>query len=79
MVTKQLIKTEIDNVQDEYLEALFKIVKAFGARDNSLATVPEKDQDRLWQTFIQDTYGSFADDQMKRGDQGRYEAREPIE
>jgi hypothetical protein len=79
MVTKQLIKTEIDNVQDEYLEALYKIVKAFGTGNNSLAIVPEKDQEKLWQTFIQDTYGCFADDPIERGDQGGYEAREPIE
>ena len=30
MITKQLLKDEIDQVQDVYLEALYKILKAFG-------------------------------------------------
>ena len=33
MVTKELLKTEIDNVQDEYLEILYK--------DDYLVVVPE--------------------------------------
>ncbi len=28
MITKELIKTEIDNVQDEYLEALYRFIKS---------------------------------------------------
>ncbi len=28
MMTKELIKTEIDNVQDEYLEVLYKFIKS---------------------------------------------------
>ncbi|MCP4372899.1 MAG: hypothetical protein GY797_33060 [Deltaproteobacteria bacterium] len=28
MITKELIKTEIDNVQDEYLEVLYRFIKS---------------------------------------------------
>ena len=28
MVTRELVKTEVDNVHDDYLDVLFKIIKA---------------------------------------------------
>jgi hypothetical protein len=32
-----------------------------------------------WSSFIEQTYGSLADDPIERGGQGRYEVREAIE
>ena len=32
-----------------------------------------------WQSFISETYGCFADDQIERGDQGYFEVRDVIE
>lgn len=32
-----------------------------------------------WHSFLQQTYGSLADDPIERWDQGEYEEREPIE
>ncbi|CAB1078641.1 hypothetical protein D1AOALGA4SA_6377 [Olavius algarvensis Delta 1 endosymbiont] len=29
MITKEIIKSEIDNLKDEYLEILYRIIKAF--------------------------------------------------
>ena len=29
MITKQVLKEEIDHVRDEYLEALYQIIRAF--------------------------------------------------
>jgi len=31
-----------------------------------------------WKEFIESTYGSMADDQIDRGEQGQYEIREDI-
>ena len=35
MVTKETLKKEIDNVQDQYLGVLFKIIKTFEIPDES--------------------------------------------
>ncbi len=66
MVTKELIKAEIDRVQDKYLEVLYKIVQALNVEDLE------------WHDFIAETYGCLADAPIERGDQGQYEIREAI-
>ncbi len=77
MITRELIKAEIDKVQEAYLEALYRIVRAFEAplKGKTTDTIEEVQ----WQQFIAETYGCFADDPIARGDQGRYEIRETIE
>jgi hypothetical protein len=64
MITKQLLKDEIDHVQDAYLEALYKIIKAFGtpvAEENDTYHTEKQPLDTFdaleWQPFIQETYG----------------------
>ncbi|MFN8489700.1 MAG: hypothetical protein U0350_19100 [Caldilineaceae bacterium] len=78
MVTKELLKIEIDQVQDKYLEALYKIIEAFleATRVNNTTTVLDQTIDLPWQDFIEATYGCLADDPLERGDQGVYEIRE---
>lgn len=76
MVTKELLKTEIDNVPEENLGVLYKIIKALeepaGAKENAFKSQAE------WHTFIAATYGSTRDAPLERGEQGSYEAREPL-
>ena len=72
MVTKELIKTEIDKVQDEYLEALYRIVLALRITLSPSEPIPS------WPVFIQKTYGCFADDPIERGNQGVSEIRDAI-
>lgn len=86
MITKQVLKDEIDHVQDEYLEALYTIIKACGlpahkaSQDRLTKASPCTETEVLdWQTFIQETYGCLADDPITRGDQGTYERREEVE
>lgn len=82
MITKELLKTEIDKVQDKYLEALYQIIAAFEVpraampRDRAVTTKGEAESN--WHEFIQATYGSLADAPIARGDQGKYEIREEI-
>ena len=74
MVTKELIKAEIDNVQEQYLEPLYRIIKAFEQGSlQELFTSPDQVD---WATFIAKTYGSFADDPIESIEQGKFEARE---
>lgn len=82
MVTKQLVKDEIDNIPVEHLPMLYKIVLAFeeGSAEwfAKSAGSPESDGERSWSDFVAETYGCFADDPIERGDQGQYEDREPL-
>ncbi len=78
MVTKDLIKAEIDRVQDEYLEALYKIIKAFESHVDQ-PSLNSASGGTAWKDFINETYGCLADAPIERGDQGYYEMREEME
>ncbi|HXO21494.1 MAG TPA: hypothetical protein VOA87_16390 [Thermoanaerobaculia bacterium] len=73
-ITKDLIKTEVDKVQEEYLEVLYRVVKAL---EEPPREAPYPEAKAAWESFVAETYGSFADDPISRGGQGDYEAREP--
>ncbi len=83
MITKELLKTEIDKVQDKYLEALYQVIAAFEmprrivAIDRPLTT--KESVESSWHDFIKATYGSLADAPITRGVQGKYEVREEIQ
>ena len=72
MVTKELLKSEIDKVGDENLDVLYKIIL-------SLEGSVDPEDSEGWSTFVAATYGSFADHPLERGEQGRYETRIPFE
>lgn len=82
MITKELLKSEIDKVQDKYLEALYQIIGAFEmprrietiAWPNSTAQGGELN----WHEFIKATYGSLAEAPITRGEQGHNTRREEI-
>jgi hypothetical protein len=78
MVTKELIKKQVDRVQEEYLEALYKIVVAFGRGPDRSQDLGAEDVVGPWADFVQETYGSLADDPIERGPQGSYESRERL-
>ena len=86
MITKEFLKTELDKVNDEYLEALYKVIKAFESNaliEDANRTKPKEvtddNMDMDWHDFIQLTYGCLANDPIERGDQGNYEIREVID
>lgn len=76
MISKKLIKHEIEKLQDDYLKILYKIIKAFEALSNINAV--EMSKELSWREFIEETYGSLSDSQIERGEQGVYEMREVI-
>ncbi len=75
MITRELVKAEVEKVQTDYLEVLYKIIKIFVAPpkdDNGkiAASLAGKDDEFDWHAFIAQTYGCLADDPIERGDQG---------
>ena len=82
MITKELIKAEIDRVEDKNLEVLYKIIKALASPTDEVTspkattTITKEAAALEWHTFIEETYGSLADAPIERGEQGQYETRE---
>ncbi len=53
MITKEKIKTEIDNIKDEYLEILYRIIKALEMPIVDNAEHPETINKQFqWHNFI---------------------------
>ncbi len=79
MITKEIIKIEIDNLKDEYLEIVYRIIKALEMPVTEVTGHLEIiNKQSEWHNFIQETYGCLADAPIERGEQGKYEVREAI-
>lgn len=76
MINRDVIKAEIDKVQDRYLDILYRVIRSF-VNERDASAVPEAMAS--WEQFIDQTYGSLADDPISRGEQGQYEVREVVE
>ncbi|MDQ1352090.1 MAG: hypothetical protein QG657_2396 [Acidobacteriota bacterium] len=74
MITKELLKREIDNVQDEYLTPLYKIIKTFEYPDEFEDIEFEEGEDehkkKDWLKFIDKFAGCLSDTPIERGVQG---------
>ena len=86
MITREVIKSEIDKVQDGYLEILYRIIQALMqpletvmVTSHSTMNAQNDAQSVAWHHFIEQTFGCLADDPIERGEQGEYEIREAIE
>ncbi len=70
LVTRNLIKEEIDKVQDSHLEILYRIVKALETpSDSENFSIPKETKTFNWKEFIESTYGCMADDPIYRDGQ----------
>lgn len=86
MITRELVKAEIDQVQDGYLEILYRIIQALmqplemvTVTSDTATSTQNNTQPVAWHNFIEQTFGCLADDPIERGEQGQYEIREAIE
>ena len=86
MISRKLLKTEIDKVKNEHLELLYGIIKLLenGTRkdmthDLAGAEPSATGAPLAWDEFIASTYGCLADAPISRPDQGHYESRETME
>jgi hypothetical protein len=80
MVTKELVKSEIEKLNDDYILVLYKIIKALESlTSNDLSKKSsKKDKSMEWHRFIKETYGCLAGSPIERGNQGEVEMREEI-
>lgn len=78
MITKDLIKAEIDRVQNRYLDALYKIIKALESPTDSSSLISTDDEIE-WEDFIKETYGCLTDAPIEREPQGQCENRGEME
>jgi len=77
LVTRNLLKEEIDKVQDSHLEILYRIIKALETpSDSGSLSSPKELTLSNWKEFIESTYGCMVDDPIYRGEQGQHEMRE---
>ena len=71
MITKEQLRLEIEEVPDEYVYPLYKIIRALKKRESRK---PEND----WLDFINQTYGCMGDTPISRGERGAFDIREEI-
>ncbi len=81
MITKRLIQEEIENVADEHLPVLYRIVRALedppaepAAAEMQLA----RGNGNRWHDFIAETYGCMADAPLERNEERELEVREDL-
>jgi len=75
MISRELLKSEIDGVKNEHLELLYGIIKLL---ENGVQRT-EVDVPTDWHAFVASTYGCLSDAPISRGEQGHYEDRETVE
>ncbi|HPQ39541.1 MAG TPA: hypothetical protein PLV45_04135 [bacterium] len=81
MINKQQIKDEIDNVKDEDLLIVYRIVQAL-AKTPSMESSPKRVKSKRranWYKFLDNMFGCMSDDPIVRGTQGEIETRDAIE
>jgi hypothetical protein len=69
VTTRDKVKTEIDNLDEEDLEIVHRIIVAFDVSTGDRGT-------KNWRDFVASTYGSFADAPIERADQSDIEPRD---
>lgn len=85
MISRKLLKSEIDKVRSEHLELLYGIIKLLengACKDVTLgpseARTAEGASPSDWHDFIAGTYGCCSDAPLSRGEQGHHESREAV-
>ena len=80
MNTRELIKNEIDQLQENYLDFVYRIIRAL-MPSTAKTPMPRKEgvADDSWEEFIRSTYGVFRDEPLERASQGTLEIRESFE
>ena len=75
MISRELLKAEIDNVKSEHLELLYALIKLLeNGSQAAKASTP-----LAWHEFVANTYGCLSDAPISRGGQGQYEHRATVQ
>jgi len=72
MITRNLLKAEIDTVQEQYLEVLLKIIKAFEEPEQENKAEDVNSDKQQWSEFLNRFAGILADSPIQQGEQGTY-------
>lgn len=79
MVTRELLKHEIDQLHEQDLDFLYRIIRALAPTPVQSATPTIASANvEPWETFLQRNYGVFRDEPLERGAQGMLETREAL-
>ena len=65
MITKEMLRAEIDLLAEDDVPMLYQFVRAL----HQPSTKPPDMTPQSWRTFIAETYGSLAADPIERPDQ----------
>ncbi len=83
MISRQILKEEIDKVQESYLYVLYRIIKLFEnpgwLRDLEMNKYKVKEKENDWYQFLKKYAGCLANDPIVRGEQGQFEVRETFD
>ena len=86
MINKELVKLEIDKVREEYLDLLYRIIKAFEIATPKVLSSFQRESGTDadigkidWNEFVTNTYGSLSEAPIAGCRKGTYEPREPME
>ncbi len=80
MVTKDVLKNEIDKINEQYFPILYNIIKSFeiSTISENVRKIKRKNNLQNWHQFIDSYSGCLADDPLERGNQGNFEIREKL-
>ncbi len=80
MITKSLIKEEIEKVADEHLVVLYRIVQALEGMtaEPPVAEVQPYGNGNRWHDFVAETYGCMTDAPLERSGEGTLEVLEDL-
>lgn len=80
MTTKDLLKSKIENIREDYLGVLLRVMNSLESRSSRFKRRSRKAQlqENDWLDFIEQTYGCISADPLERKEQGDYEIREPM-
>ena len=76
IITREVLKSEIDRVRQEHLSVLFKIIKAL---EEPVLRAGIQGGASRWKQFIAEAYSSLAEAPIERGEQWEPEHRAPFE
>ena len=72
MTIKEQVVAELENLDDEHLSIVYRMIQSLEVKK------PAERRAESWNDFIAATYGCLADAPIERGEQGEFEARDPL-
>ncbi len=81
MISKEDLKNEIENVRDEHVPILYRIIKSFEHAEqvDTFAKNNSNNETKNWQNFVEETFGCLSMSKIGRGEKLEYEQRDNIQ